>query len=132
MLVEVDPALSGYWGDETVSTISHQSVLMGIPAVQLEMPLRLREKLCFDDELVAMFAGTVATAYREVVVPWWEASGGPENVKLGRQRIMLDASLPAKQGVVAHEVPDGGFRAWCESIVQGLLHIDRSTNEVQI
>ena len=128
MFVEVDPALSGYWGDETVSTISHQSVLMGIPAVQLEMPLRLREKLCFDDELVAMFAGTVATAYREVVVPWWEASGGPENVKLGRQRIML----APKQGVVAHEVPDCGFRAWCEGIVQGLLHIDRSTNEVQI
>ncbi|CAK9004677.1 Uncharacterized protein CT_035 [Durusdinium trenchii] len=43
--VEADPALHGFWGADTVTTISHQSVLLGIPAVQFEMPPRLREQL---------------------------------------------------------------------------------------
>merc|ERR1711939_410361 len=48
MSAEVDPDLHGYWGEDTATTMSHQSVLLGVPAVQFECPPRLREKLVTD------------------------------------------------------------------------------------
>ena len=51
--VDPDPWLHGFWGDASrgaahapgVATLSHQSVLLGSPAVQMELPPRLRVRL---------------------------------------------------------------------------------------
>ncbi|CAE7706757.1 unnamed protein product, partial [Symbiodinium necroappetens] len=64
--VDADPCLHGFWGEDTVTTISHQSVLLGIPAVQFEMPPRLREQLVRDPELGRRFADAIAEIYRDV------------------------------------------------------------------
>ena len=71
--VKADPVLHGFWGDDTVTTISHQSVLLGIPAVQFEMPPRLREQLVTKPELAKRFAAAIQEVYFEVVTPWWLA-----------------------------------------------------------
>lgn len=41
----MDPCLHGYWGDEMCTTMSHQSVLMGIPSLQLENPKVIRHNM---------------------------------------------------------------------------------------
>jgi len=71
MMADVDPDLHGYWGEDTATTMSHQSVLLGIPAVQFECPPILREKLVIDKKLVTLFAEAIAGTYHDVVVPWW-------------------------------------------------------------
>ena len=65
--VEVDPRLSGYWGCDTVMTMSHQAVAEGIPAIQLEVPYSMRERLMSDDALFARFAAAIYGAYDAVV-----------------------------------------------------------------
>ena len=49
--VETEPLLSGYWGHHSSAplTISHQAVLLGVPALQLEIPYSMREMLANDD-----------------------------------------------------------------------------------
>jgi hypothetical protein len=52
LTVELDPVLNGFWGSGTVMTISHQSVLLGIPALQLEIPYTLRQALMAKDQVL--------------------------------------------------------------------------------
>lgn len=68
LTVELDPLLSGYWGHHSDSplTISHQSVLLGVPAFQLEIPYTMRELLmgdagAFDSFARALFDAIDAT-----------------------------------------------------------------------
>ena len=68
LTVELDPRLCGYWGHHSDSplTISHQSVLLGIPAFQLEIPYSMRQLLvtdaaAFDAFSVALFRAIDAT-----------------------------------------------------------------------
>jgi len=65
--VEVDPRLSGYWGSDTVMTMSHQAIAAGIPAVQLEVPYTMREQLMRNQPLFDRFATAIYSAYEEVV-----------------------------------------------------------------
>eukprot|EP00961_Rhodomonas_salina_P048724 653927-Rhodomonas_salina.4 len=51
MTVEDDPYLNAYWGGGTFETISHQSVNLRIPAIQLEVPLTMRRELMRNDQL---------------------------------------------------------------------------------
>ena len=81
--VEVDPRLSGYWGCDTLMTMSHQAVAEGIPAIQLEVPYSMRERLMSDDALFARFAAAIYGAYDAVVASARVASAdgsvvGPE------------------------------------------------------
>jgi hypothetical protein len=66
--VDRDPALSGLWGGDR-HTLSHQSVLRRVPAVQFEIPRTLRAALVTNDALFAAFADAIADTYRLVVVP---------------------------------------------------------------
>lgn len=65
--VEINPALHGYRGEDTYTTLSHQSVLLGIPAVQLEIPLTMRKALVTSDTFLDQFANSVAQVYRESI-----------------------------------------------------------------
>lgn len=66
--VEDDPYLGGFWGDET-TTFSHASVLRGVPAFQLEIPMTMRLKLMSDDSFCKRFAEAIVGAYNTVIVP---------------------------------------------------------------
>jgi hypothetical protein len=65
--VDDDPELHGYWGnaDEVgmPTTISHQSVLLGIPAVQLEIPADMRKEFMTNDEMFDKVCKAVADCY---------------------------------------------------------------------
>mmetsp|Transcript_9159 Transcript_9159/g.18338 ORF Transcript_9159/g.18338 Transcript_9159/m.18338 type:complete len:590 (-) Transcript_9159:29-1798(-) len=60
--VETSPRLHGYWGEDTVKTVSHQSVLDGMPALQLEIPYTMRSKLVSDDEFFAGWSEALLSA----------------------------------------------------------------------
>lgn len=128
--VNVDPCLHGFWGQDTVTTISHQSVLLGIPAVQFEMPPRLREQLVSQPELTSRFAAGLAEVYKEMVVPWWAARRSSRTPWPREMR--LDAGLG--RDVKEAAVPEGqvGFDAWSSQLLEELLELERTTSEVQI
>eukprot|EP01043_Picozoa_sp_COSAG02_P009798 COSAG02_NODE_336_length_24344_cov_63.239101_17_plen_669_part_00 len=65
--VEVDPRLHGYWGTDTVMTMSHQAIAEGIAAIQLEIPYTMREQLMRDEGLFDRFATAIYAAYDAVV-----------------------------------------------------------------
>ena len=64
-MVDSDPRLHGYWGEDMMTTMSHQSAMLGIPAVQLEIPFSLRNLLMTDNTLFDHFASAIQTAFME-------------------------------------------------------------------
>lgn len=65
--IEADPILNGYWGRGTVMTISHQAALLGITAVQLEIPLAIRRLLMKDEALFDAFASAIYKPFDKLV-----------------------------------------------------------------
>jgi len=135
--VDPDPSLHGFWGYDTVTTISHQSVNLGVPAVQLEMPHRVREKVVFDSELARLFAESIATAYRDCVVPWWE-DGGFGRAGSGRLEGKMEVDPKAGRGCIKGapfvpvRVPQREFDEWAGALIEGFLDLERSSAEIQI
>lgn len=126
--VDVDPALHGFWGENTVTTISHQTVQLGIPAVQFEMPPRLRERLVLDPALGTAFASAILDIYHNLVTPWWF-----ERAQCSTPWPMVRQLQPALAGSVEeHSLEYGGFDEWAGKLLNELLEIERSTSEVQI
>lgn len=119
--VDCHPTLHGYWGEGTVATLSHQSVSLGIPAVQLEMPPSLRGRLVEDVELARLFGSAISRIYRETITPWWTA------------RIMMSAPWPCdttlSSALAARLQENGpadaaGFEMWSTQALEELLHLD--------
>lgn len=127
--VDVDPVLHGFWGKDTVATISHQSALLGIPAVQFEMPPRLREQLLSNEELGRGFAAAIAEAYREDVAPWWAARASSRTP--WPRTLRLDPALAAD---VQEATPEGtaDFEAWSARLLAELAQLDKTITEAQI
>ena len=44
-------------------TMSHQSVLLGVAAVQIELPYAVREMLMLDEQLFSRFAAAIFASY---------------------------------------------------------------------
>ena len=66
--VELDPRLHGYWGDDCEKTISHQSVeMLGVPALQLEIPFCMRKELVENDVFFKCFAQAIFEAADHVL-----------------------------------------------------------------
>ena len=64
--VEPDPNLHGFWGHDTNTTISHQSVLKDIPAIQFEMPPEMRAELVQNEEFLKRFSQAIVNAYCKI------------------------------------------------------------------
>jgi len=127
MLAETDPALHGYWGEDTATTMSHQATLLGIPAVQFECPPRLRKALVGDENLSDLFAEAVATTYRDVVVPWWPSAPCVQ----GEADIQVDAVLG--QDVVEVHVSQEDMGGVTSALTETLLRLDaQNKTEKQI
>jgi hypothetical protein len=72
--VDSDPQLHGYWGDDMMTTITHQSVLLGIAAIQFEIPFSLRTILMNNDTLFEAFANAILSTYNELFVTTSEST----------------------------------------------------------
>ena len=64
--VDTDPNLRGFWGHDTFTTMNHQSVLLGMPAVQFEMPPDMRLELIQNPEFMRRFAAGIVGAYKRI------------------------------------------------------------------
>lgn len=130
MVVESKPVLNGFWGKQKLKTLSHQSVLLGIPALQFEAPPRLRQRFIADPKLCAAVAAAIAQAFREVVVPWWCAREG-QLVPAQPRPLQPDASL-ADTVVEQRFVDRSHFSDWCSQLYDELVQRERLTCEFQI
>jgi hypothetical protein len=50
-------------------TITHQSVLLGVPAMQIEFPRSLRSMIMSDPHYITSLARAILSVYKEVIVP---------------------------------------------------------------
>lgn len=130
LVVEMQPTLNGYWGKQKLKTLSHQSVLLGVPALQLEAPPRLRERFIADAELQTSVAAALSQVFREVVVPWWSARDAQPVIAKSRP-LEADASLGEKV-LETDTVNFPSFRIWCSQLYNELVQRERSTCEFQI
>lgn len=64
--------LVGKWSDGNMYTMTHQSVLLGIPAMQLEIPRSLRALLIREKVYMSQLAKCILSTYKEVVEPLWK------------------------------------------------------------
>jgi len=118
MLAETDPELHGYWGEDTAATMSHQSTMLGIPAVQFECPPRLRKALVVDGALSRLFADAVEATYHNVVVPWWPSAPCVQ----GEADIEVDSVLG--EDVVEVKVAQEDMEGLAGALVEKLLRLD--------
>jgi gamma-glutamylcyclotransferase (GGCT)/AIG2-like uncharacterized protein YtfP len=67
--VEVDPEpyLHGLWGHDCEHTLSHQSVRLGIPAMQYEVPFTLRLEMMKDTTILERVAQAIVCTYQHIV-----------------------------------------------------------------
>lgn len=63
-----DPYLHGYWGGG-IHTMTEQAIILGIPSIQLEIPLLVRKKLFKDENLRKKFHELLNKLYNFVIVP---------------------------------------------------------------
>ena len=61
--VQPDPVLHGYWGNDTVMTMSHQSALLGATSLQFELPTAVRQLLMVDQAAFEGFADAIFDTY---------------------------------------------------------------------
>ncbi|XP_076071578.1 uncharacterized protein LOC143042958 [Mytilus galloprovincialis] len=65
--INVDPLLCGDWGGD-LYTMTTQSVCLGIPSFQLEIPRTVRAHMVEDDELTSKFAKAIVDIYSKCVL----------------------------------------------------------------
>jgi hypothetical protein len=53
--------------------MTEQAAELGIPTIQLEIPLKMRTLLFNDLPFSKAFLNVILETYSEVVVPWWPA-----------------------------------------------------------
>eukprot|EP01064_Diplonema_japonicum_P039013 TRINITY_DN966_c3_g1_i1.p1 TRINITY_DN966_c3_g1~~TRINITY_DN966_c3_g1_i1.p1 ORF type:complete len:399 (+),score=56.48 TRINITY_DN966_c3_g1_i1:69-1199(+) len=68
MGVESEPQLKGH-NNRGFHTTTHQSALLGIPALQLELPRTLRRALCIETHLFGKFVAAIANIYLRCFKP---------------------------------------------------------------
>ena len=64
--------LVGKWCDGNMHTMTHQSVMLGVPAMQLEIPRSLRALLIRDKVYLSQMAKCILSTYKEVIEPLWK------------------------------------------------------------
>ena len=67
-----DGELVGKWSDGNMYTMTHQSVMLGIPALQLEIPRSVRALLIRDPVYLSQLAKCILSTYKDVLEPIWK------------------------------------------------------------
>jgi len=63
--------LDGCWLEDSINTMVMQSVKLGVPAVQLEMPWTMRNTMTFDNVLLKKIANIIGTLYKGKITEYW-------------------------------------------------------------
>lgn len=63
--------LVGKWAKGNMHTMTHQSVLLGIPAMQIEFPRSIRRLLISDRSKIVSLAKCILDTYEQIIVPLW-------------------------------------------------------------
>mmetsp|Transcript_15940 Transcript_15940/g.24827 ORF Transcript_15940/g.24827 Transcript_15940/m.24827 type:complete len:252 (+) Transcript_15940:357-1112(+) len=132
MTVEEDPYLNAYWGGSTFETISHQSVNLRIPAIQLELPLTMRKELVRNEELFRRFGEAILQSYKYMICTFktqdnrkkvcgCAASPHQEKVTEAKKEIIRTSGAPASK--TTDET---------EHMLRELMHLERTIMEKQI
>lgn len=67
--VDMDPFLCGCWADGQ-QTMVQQGVKLGIPSLQIEMPLKMRKELVGNRRLIENLAESLVNIYGEIKKNW--------------------------------------------------------------
>jgi len=132
MTVEDDPYLNAYWGGGTFETISHQSVNLRIPAIQLEVPLTMRRELMRNDQLFRRFAGAIYQSYKYMVSNFKCIESKP---RVCGCALHLSAEQRANLRAMANngrQTPPAKSLEETELFLRELAHLERTIMEKQI
>lgn len=79
-------------------TMTEQAAELGIPTLQLEIPLKMRALLFSDAQFSKAFLGVILETYAEVVTPWWPTRVLPLSTdpEIGSDLNLITASTPDK------------------------------------
>ncbi|KAL9655196.1 hypothetical protein ABK040_008971 [Willaertia magna] len=111
--IKREPYLNGYWGDNTVTTLSHQSILLDVPACQLEIPYQLREEFIRNEEFSSRFTKAIVDTYKSVICPMFNTTIEDISKKL------IDLSKPEFEGMT-------------EQIIKEFLYMEQTEMQKQI
>ncbi|KAG2374735.1 hypothetical protein C9374_010479 [Naegleria lovaniensis] len=70
--IEKEPQQNGWRGENAPQTLSHQSVLLGIPAVQLEIPYDVRKELVENEAFLEEIAKAITECYKITVCKMYD------------------------------------------------------------
>ncbi len=65
---ETNPCLHGYWGGG-IHTMTQQAIILGIPSIQLQIPLSVRKRMFKDVQLKGKVHMLIKKLYDTVIVP---------------------------------------------------------------
>lgn len=66
-----DGELVGKWAKGNMHTMTHQSVILGVPAMQLEFPRSVRNLLIRNRGYLLTLANCILSTYEDVIIPHW-------------------------------------------------------------
>lgn len=87
VMPEMKPILHGYWGDGWAHTMQHQSTLLGIPSMQLEIPMSVRSKLNKEKNFRSKFSNALVNIYNECIVKQYKICEMHKGVKVNKHMI---------------------------------------------
>mmetsp|Transcript_10303 Transcript_10303/g.34392 ORF Transcript_10303/g.34392 Transcript_10303/m.34392 type:complete len:388 (-) Transcript_10303:1005-2168(-) len=135
MTVEEDPYLNAYWGGSTFETISHQSVNLRIPAIQLEIPLTMRRELVRNDDLFGRFALAIFHSYKYMVSSFksWEEDASSSPPVCGCARHLTgERTAEIRSQLMQDSEPACKTLEEVELALRELNHLERTIVEKQI
>lgn len=108
--VDCNPRLCGFWGstaDVDTHTITHQAVLLSIPAVQLEISRSLRKRMSEDANLTKAVGRVFLTALDKVIRPQWDIQSSMSaylpDAKDSQARPVTDSLAPELRAKLAEQ-----------------------------
>lgn len=102
--INVDPLLCGDWGGD-LYTMTCQSVCLGVPSFQLEIPRTVRARLVEDDDFTSKFAKAIIDIYaiciqKDAKLPSVKGSDVSSNTflqKIYNDHLKIEKAFPEKQ-----------------------------------
>lgn len=88
--VNMTPKMHGYWKSCDAHTMQHQSCNLGIPSMQLELPMHVRQKFNVSEAFRSKFLQALVNIYNESVAKFWVKSKIRDNIFINEEYINAD------------------------------------------
>lgn len=73
--------------------MQHQSCLLGIPSMQLELPMHVRQKFNVSETFRTKFMQGITNIYNEVIVKLWNPCKIKDNIFLNEEYFSQDQTF---------------------------------------